>query len=136
MDDIIKPGWGLTFEDDGTVSAEKVVVDQRMPMGQTYKSRYRIKPEELLMAMARASRDGMPMEQIRKEYGIDYWMDPKTGTRHYIDNATVERALARGRWLLDGRITAGKETEESIVEKPIDEAPLALTPEDAPEDEG
>jgi hypothetical protein len=137
MSDIIKPGLpSLTLNDDGTVGATTVVVDQKMPMGQTYTAKHRIKPEELLMAMARASRDGMPMELIRKEYGIDYWTDPKTGTKHYIDDRTIENALAKGRALLDARIAVGLETAESVIEKPIDEAPLALTPDDNEEDEG
>lgn len=137
MSDLVKPGLpSLSLNPDGTVGAETVVVDQKMPMGQTYRSKYRIKPEELLMAMARASRDGMPMEVLRKEYGLDMgWVDPQTGVNHYIDNRTLETALAKGRALLDARIEMGLESAESVVEVPIDEAPLALTPNDNEMDE-
>lgn len=131
MDRLVKPGQPrITLNEDGTVGAETVIVDQKHPMGQAYTAQYRIKPEDLLMAMARASRDGMPLERIRKEYGLDYWTDPKTGAKHYIDNRTIENALAKGRALLDARIEAGLETAESVIEVPEDYAPLALQPRD------
>lgn len=131
MSDLIKPGrHSLTLHDDGSVGTSTVMVDQTHPMGQKYEAQYRIKPEDLLMSMARASRDGMPMERLRKEYGLDYWTDPATGVKHYIDNRTIENALKKGRALLDARIKAGLETAETVIEVPEFEAPLALQPRD------
>lgn len=136
MSDIVKPGrLSIVQHADGSVGAEMVVVDQKLPMGRTYTSRYKIEPMDLYMAMARASRDGMPMKVLRKEFGLDYHHDPKTGTTSYIDDRTIENALRRGRALLDDRIKKDKETAESVLVVDVDSAPPALTPADDPGEE-
>lgn len=96
-------------DDEGYVT---VRVDRTMPIGQH--SVPRIRPEDLLLSMARMSRDGKTREQIRKELEIHFYVDPNTGVRHYVDDATFDRALAKGRALLQLRIRQGLEPEETV----------------------
>lgn len=106
------PPWasGPEFDqdDEGYV---RLKVDRARPDP----SAYAVKPKDLLLAMARMSRDGMTREQIRRETGAYYHVAPN-GVRHYIDDATFDRALERGRALLDAEVrkwhqTGGQEGE-------------------------
>lgn len=69
------------------------------------------KPEELLMAMARAERDGMNHRQLIAEFGL---FGPATSP------AVLNRALAKGHALLRQAIAAGLEPEETTRRHAID----------------
>jgi hypothetical protein len=105
----------LFIENEPEVARLKV--DRTMPLGTSA----HVKPEDLLLAMARMSRDGKSLAAIRSELEI---RDYPPGSGNLIPNATVERALAYGRALLDQRIAQGLEPAETVsyVEVPKAEA--------------
>jgi hypothetical protein len=112
-------------------------VDRTLPPGTSY----RITPEELLLAMARDSRDGMSRDAIRRKYELEQEFG--------VTDDVLERALARGRELLDRRIAEGVEPAESqftvdlndpkvvadLGFQSTEDAKQALLPDDVPDDD-
>lgn len=87
---------------DGKPLLEPLLDDRTVTYAKDGES-YSVEPFELLKRAARMQRDGMSLRAIRSE------LDLKN-----VADATLERALAFGRSLLEADIKAGIEPEESV----------------------
>jgi hypothetical protein len=110
----VKPIYGPDGHIIGGQGAPKVEVRDATVTYAKGDEAYSADAEQLLMAMARAQRDGMSHKQIIAEFGlVNLGPNRKWASRDATDPRVLERALARGRAMLDQAIAEGREPAET-----------------------